>query len=269
MAQTGIPGTLYEIDVTKLGEASGPGGLIGAAVFGYQYFPLKDEVNLEETVPVIIIDKIRIPSNLPNRTEPNQVKNQTSIIDVYIGIPVDLSIVSGIYPTVNVEPIYIPANLITKIQALPKVECCDVDDNDVSTSLSIIPSLLDMGSYPVASAPLQVTYPTTLQYTNLTQPVTVQITTPLPTGELTNWLWKKSSDTTFITVNGNQLYYSLAELIAGGGYLDIDIRFNDLTGALGGLSNLDSSLNIQAVGEGGTLTDSAVVEININNLLGS
>jgi hypothetical protein len=268
MAQTGIPGTLYEIDVTKLGEASGPGGLIGSAVYGYQYFPLKDTVNFEETVPIIIVDKIRIPSNLPNRTEPNKVENQTSIIDVYVGIPVDPSIISGIYSTVNVEPVFIPANLITKIVSLPKVECCDSDDNDIASTLGITPSLLDMGSYPITTAPTQVTYPTTLQYTNLSQPVTVQIISPLPTGELTNWLWKKSSDTSFTEVYNNQLYYSLAELIAGGGYLDIDVRFDDLTGALGGLTTLNSSLIIQAVGEGGTLTDSATIEINVNNLVG-
>lgn len=114
MAQIGTPGTLFEIDITKLGEVSGPGGLIGSAIYGHQYSPLTGEINLEETVPIIVTDKIRIPSNIS--------ENQTDVIDVYVGILVDTSITGNIYPVVDVNLVYIPTNLVTKVVALPKID---------------------------------------------------------------------------------------------------------------------------------------------------
>ncbi len=119
MAQIGTPGTLFEIDITKLGEVSGPGGLIGSAIYGHQYFPLTGEINLEETVPIIVTDKIRIPSSTSD--------NQTELIDVYVGILVDTSITGNLYPVVDVNLVYIPTNLVTKVVALPKI------DGDVTT----------------------------------------------------------------------------------------------------------------------------------------
>lgn len=265
MAQSGIPGTLYQIDLTKLGELSGPGGLIGAAVFGFQYFPIKDVIDFEAAVPAVIIDKIRVPSNLPNRTNANKVENQTTIIDVYVCVPPDLaSTITVISP--SIDPVYIPAHLITKIVSLPKIECCDVDDNITTQLLRFVPSALNLGTYN-PPYPQDAGLPITIEYNSLTQPVEVSITAD--NGFSTNWVWKKSNETTYVQIIGNNLYYSLGELAAGGGYLDIDIKFIDFPGAIGGSPSVNPTITITADGDGALLTDDAEVEITITNLIGS
>jgi len=124
MAQTGKPGIIASIPYIELGRVSGPGGIIGAIVWGYQYYPLKDEMNFEEVIPMLVIDKINTVSNLPNRTNPNAVENQTHVIDMYMGFQIE-NFEESELNIIGKEVSYIPSHYITKIQALPGIECCD------------------------------------------------------------------------------------------------------------------------------------------------
>jgi len=124
MAQIGIKKTLTSVFLDKTGEVSGSGGLIGAVIKGYEYIPLKDFVNFEKEIYILVLDKISTVFNLPNRIEPNTIKKNSYIIDMYIGLVID-DFSNNEYQISNTRIAYIPSHYLISIETLPGIDCCN------------------------------------------------------------------------------------------------------------------------------------------------
>jgi hypothetical protein len=229
MAQTGIATTLTSINIAQLGKISGGGGLIGAVITGFPYYPTYDDLDFNAEKSIIVIDKINTVSNLPNRIDPNEVRISSYVIDMYIGLvttqtdftnEIDISLVDS-------EVCYIPSQYVTSILALPGLDCCDattIVDGDGGSepegppTLVIVPeigssALISYFATPGALYGDVVEY--TLSHTNLIDQLELILTSEDASGGNPNPTeWRKGTSGTWLTASSNPIIWSLAETAA-------------------------------------------------------
>lgn len=245
MAQAGKHSYLTTLNTAELGKLSGPDGLAGSIIEGFQYLPLIDSHNFEKKIQGIAIDKVQIAINLPQRTEANQVTSTTNIVNVYVclllneygpSIPSETeeiltNLINETPLSINItdrEIVYIPSNYITKVYTLPDVNCCSVELT--GHFLEIIPSSQDLGIYStgINTFTSEITY--TIKYQNIQNPITLSLINN-SNSTLVEWQVKKPNSTAFIpaTLSGNSLSWSLGEVILNNGYIDFELRGKFLT----------------------------------------
>jgi hypothetical protein len=251
MAQPGKHDYLRFLDIKQLGKLSGPNGLSGAIIEGFQYLPLKDLHNFDETIQGIVIDKVKIPTNLPQRTEANQIVNSTNVIDVYVCIKLQ-ALIEGftgseieqilayienpgeddlILDLIDREIAYIPANYVTKVYVLPDVNCCITESTEqILPSLNIVPSTQGFGSFITGANTFTTEKTYTIAYQNIQNFIELELLINTDATRI-EWQVKKASQTTWtvLTTSTGSLNWSLGEVINGNGYLDFNVRGRFLT----------------------------------------
>ena len=134
MAQQGHPGTITTLNTSELGKLSGPGGLIGSFIQGYEYNIVKNDLMSENVVYGIIIDKSQMMANLPQQfSKERGDKTITFVMDFYLCLKITepdpfLNYFANPASTpINIIPseyqiMYVPCNYIQKVYALPEIE---------------------------------------------------------------------------------------------------------------------------------------------------
>jgi len=279
MAQQGIHSTITQVLNSETGRISGAGGMLGAIITGYRYFPLKDTIDfnvdantgIPNTITMLVLDKVNTVSTLPNRVDPNNVENKSYTIDMYAGVLVDAAAIADLtdgtaIDFANATIVYIPAQYVTNVVSMPNVDCCTPPE-DTTISLSLTPASQSIGSFNARDTDPSTISPTrtyTLQYQNLTEQVIIDMNTGSTTNDA-QWQWKKASDSTWLDSETNPIFFSLSELVNGGGYLDIQVRFIGEVFIGTPIGSAQGTFVFQASGESGTLTSSATATITFTN----